>query len=89
VEHPVRRDIMDSCVDELLALAMSHGVQPNDGNIELVVQLLRDSQKAQICRYYFINHSKRLLFWLEEQRTEMLFEGVKGVENLSHISARS
>jgi len=81
---------MDSCVDELLTLAMSHGVvQPNDGNIELVVQLLRDSQSVQICRYYFINHSKRLLFWLEEQRTDMLFEGVKGVENLSHISARS
>ena len=88
MENPGRRDIMDPCVDELLDLAISHGVQPNDGNIELVV-LLRDSQSVQICRYYFVDHSKRLLFWLHKQRTEMLFEGVEGIERLSHISAPS
>jgi len=89
MENPGRRDIMNSCVDELLTLAMSHGVQPTDGSIELVVQLLRNPWAVLISKYYFVDHSKRLLFWLHEQRTEMLFEGLRGVDRLSHISAPS
>ncbi|OJA15331.1 hypothetical protein AZE42_03340 [Rhizopogon vesiculosus] len=80
-----RRCNMDSHVDELLVLATTNGLQLNDGGIELVVQLLRDQQSVLICGYYFVDHPKRLLFWVEKQSTEKLFVGVQGVEKLSHI----
>jgi len=81
---------MDPFVDELLdQLALINGLQQRAGDIELVVQLFRNMQGVQVCRYYFVDHPKRLLFWFHEQPTEQLFDGVQGVEKLSHISAPS
>lgn len=80
---------MDSCVDEVLALTPSE-LQLCCDKIELVVQLAwNQKSKVRICRYYFIDHDKHLLFWLHELPTVKLFCGVQGVEKLSHISAPS
>jgi hypothetical protein len=82
-----RRGKIDLCITALFKLAVdvTCGV-----DIQLVVQLLRNrGTRAQICRYYFVDHRKRLLFWVHDQHTEKLFDGVRGVEKMSHISATS
>lgn len=78
-----RRQKLESCVDELLAL-----IPPGLGcnNRELVVQLAFNRKAGlSICRYYFIDHDKHLLFWLHPLSTVKLFCGVQGVEKPSHI----
>jgi len=86
-----RRSKINSYIAELLALATSQGLDLTDGvHIELVVQLLRDvKSNAQICKYYFVDHPKRLLFWVHVQSGGKLFDGVQGVENMGQISAPS
>jgi hypothetical protein len=85
------RCTMNSCIDELLSDAARQGLNLSDGaNIELVVQLFKNREaKVWICRYYFVDHTNRLLLWVHEQCTEKLFDGLLGVAKLSHISAPS
>jgi hypothetical protein len=82
---------MNSCIDELLGDAAKQGLNLTGGaDIELVVQLFfKNRTKDLICRYYFVDHTNRLLLWVHEQCTEKLFDGLLGVEKLSHISAPS
>jgi hypothetical protein len=76
---------IDPCVDKVLAL-MPSGLQLECDKIELVVQLARNQKTgAEICRYYFVDHDKHLLFWLHELSTAKLYCGVQGVDKLSHI----
>jgi uncharacterized membrane protein (UPF0182 family) len=82
---------MDSYIAELLDLAATkHGLSLTGGvDIELVVQSFRKRSGEYIFRYYFVDHPNRLLFWVHEQPTEKLFDGVLGVEKMSHTSAPS
>jgi len=82
-----RRCKMDSCVSELLDLAATkHQLNLTGGvDIELVVQSFRKRSGEYILGYYFVDHPNRLLFWVHEQPTEKLFDGVLGVEKKSHI----
>jgi hypothetical protein len=80
---------MNSYVDGVLAL-LPPELQLHCDNIELVVQLAWNRRTGVgICRYYFIDHDKQLLFWLHPLSTEKLFCGVQGVEKPSHISKPS
>lgn len=80
---------MNSSVDGVVAL-LPPELQLHRDKIELVVQLARNRKtKVGICRYYFIDHDKHILFWLHPLSTEKLFCGVQGVEKPSHISRPS
>ncbi|KAG1782860.1 hypothetical protein EV702DRAFT_1058666 [Suillus placidus] len=79
-----RRSSMTSCIDELLAL-ITCGLQLRSGDIELVVELTRTQNNHRVCRYYFVDHPNRLLFWLHDIPTARIFDGVLGVEKWSHI----
>ncbi|KAG1763189.1 hypothetical protein EDD22DRAFT_518426 [Suillus occidentalis] len=79
-----RRTDMASFIEQLLAL-MTCGLQLRSGDIELVVELTRNQNKGLVCRYYFVDHTNRLLFWLHEIPAEKIFDGVVGVEKWSHI----
>jgi hypothetical protein len=91
MKDEARRSSMTSCIDELLALMTSRcGLELCSGKIELVVELARGGRDHhRVCRYYFVDHPNRLLFWLHEIRTERIFDGVLGVEKWSHASASS
>ncbi|KAG1805185.1 uncharacterized protein BJ212DRAFT_877498 [Suillus subaureus] len=86
MRNETRRSSMASCIDELLALMASRcGLQLHSGGIELVVELTRNPNHHRVCRYYFVDHPNRLLFWLDEMPTARIFDGVLGVEKWSHI----
>ncbi|KAG2128967.1 hypothetical protein DEU56DRAFT_915289 [Suillus clintonianus] len=78
------RSTMDTCLNELL-VRMPCGLHLSSGGIELVMELTRSKNNVRICRYYFVDHYKRLLFWLDEISTERIFDGIQGVEKWSHI----
>ncbi|KAG1729009.1 hypothetical protein EDB19DRAFT_1939282 [Suillus lakei] len=82
-----RRICMDVCINELLALLTSScGLQLPSSDIELVVESTRVRDMGSlVCRYYFVDHPNRLLFWLHDIPTERIFDGVQGVEKWSHI----
>ncbi|KAG2751246.1 hypothetical protein P692DRAFT_20830991, partial [Suillus brevipes Sb2] len=76
---------MTSCIEELLALMTCGLPQLRSGDIELVVELTRNQKNNMVCRYYFVDHTNRLLFWLHEIPAARIFDGVVGVEKWSHI----
>lgn len=73
----------DQILDELNQLAREKQVElPHD--VELVLEII-PQDKETICGYYFINHSCRLLFWLEEFDAEDLCDDVRAVVSVSHL----
>ncbi|KAG1873588.1 hypothetical protein DFJ58DRAFT_759103 [Suillus subalutaceus] len=85
LHHSIPRCKMDSYVGQVFAL-MPSGLQLDCDKIELVMQLARNQKTGvEICRYYFVDHDKHLLFWLHKLPTVKLYCGVQGVEKLSHI----
>ncbi|KAJ8582942.1 hypothetical protein M405DRAFT_536462 [Rhizopogon salebrosus TDB-379] len=76
---------LNACTDDLLALARSQGVYLTN-NIELTIQLGVDVDAGEkVCSYYFADRAERTLFWLHELGTGDLFDGVRGVNEPSHI----
>ena len=53
---------------------------------ELVLELGKDDETGEsICRYYFVRHSTRCLFWLHEFDLECILAGLCGVTEKTHI----
>ncbi|KAG2078581.1 hypothetical protein BDR04DRAFT_322279 [Suillus decipiens] len=76
---------MDRCADELCDLARKKSPNFDADDIELVVQVVPD--RTDSCRYYFVDHATRTLFWLDDydQATETIFDDLRGVCDPSHI----
>jgi len=60
-----------------------------DNKIELVLQLetgLAGRDGYVVCKYYFVNHAKRILFWHHPyvKLKDNIFDGMR-VHNLGHI----
>ncbi|KAF9225865.1 hypothetical protein BS17DRAFT_568634 [Gyrodon lividus] len=57
--------------------------------LELVVELRHHVKEEPIvvCQYYFVNHTKRSLFWLDEYENPAFLADCKGVNSLSHQKA--
>lgn len=54
---------------------------------ELTYLVLELKGKEEVCHYYFVQHDKRLLFWLQDLTEPIcIYEKVKGVKSDTHIS---
>jgi hypothetical protein len=66
-------------------------VNPEDDNIELVVQVTpaKNDGEHVDCKYYYVDHTARTLFWLHDHpgATEDIFCKLRGVYDPSHIGA--
>ncbi|KIJ66259.1 hypothetical protein HYDPIDRAFT_109254 [Hydnomerulius pinastri MD-312] len=51
---------------------------------QLVIQLVEVDDERGWC-YYFVNHSSRVVFWVDNFGAEVLFENLEGVISDSHI----
>ncbi|KAG1740685.1 hypothetical protein EDB19DRAFT_767077 [Suillus lakei] len=79
--------LLDGCVDGLYDLARVKSAISQADDIELVVQLESEDQQVT-CRYYFVDHAARTLFWLHDVNygaTTNIFSSLQGVDDLSHI----
>ncbi|KAH7914537.1 hypothetical protein BJ138DRAFT_999925, partial [Hygrophoropsis aurantiaca] len=70
---------INQCVDELHEKARVSKI--DTATAELVLERLGHNRYG----YYFIEPRSHCPFWLEKQDAEELFNGVRGVKNLSHI----
>ena len=82
--------LVDKCVDALYTLC-AESIDLEDNDIELVLQVSHsgDSGADASCQYYFVDHVRRTLFWLQNnvQATDDIFYGLRGIYDLSHIGA--
>ncbi|KAG1893726.1 uncharacterized protein F5891DRAFT_1065336 [Suillus fuscotomentosus] len=77
-------DDLNNCADDLRALAESNNIDLT--HIELTLQLGKHPNTGErVCSYYFADRVERTIFWLHKLDTEDLFNGVRGVEEHSHI----
>jgi len=64
-----------------------HPDLPQFHHLDLVLEIVPKSQDAEDCQYYFVDHSRRVVFWLCEYKPSMIYDGVKGVKADDHIGA--
>ena len=78
-------NFINECVDTLYGLC-PESVNLEDNNIELVLHV---SQDDALCRYYFVDHANRTLFWLQRHidATSDIFCGLEGIHDPSHVGA--
>ncbi|KIM71656.1 hypothetical protein PILCRDRAFT_93766 [Piloderma croceum F 1598] len=68
-------DLENKALDENVTL-------PNE--VELVLEIHTQGTE-KICGYYFVEHSSRCLFWLEEFDAEKICDEIKVVVSMSHL----
>ncbi|KAG1885203.1 hypothetical protein F4604DRAFT_1616659 [Suillus subluteus] len=54
-----------------------------DPSIELVLELMEKGNEE--CGYYFVDHEKRVIFWFQDHKSDLLMCNIRGVERKSHI----
>jgi hypothetical protein len=59
--------------------------------IDVVLDLMSESPENDECGYYFVDHSKRVIFWLDvfNISTLQVWDFVPGIETSSHVSEYS
>ncbi|KAG2338460.1 hypothetical protein BDR05DRAFT_969157 [Suillus weaverae] len=52
-------------------------------SVELVLELtVKDSEE---CGYYFVDHERRVIFWFQDHKSDLLMCNIRGVERKSHV----
>ena len=68
---------------ELDKMARDEGVTLSS-DIELVLEII-PQEDDPICGYYFVEHSSRCLFWLEDFDAEEICQKTQVVVSMSHL----
>jgi hypothetical protein len=72
-------------VNNQVDLLLSKAGDAVDTLTYLALELL--DQRSGVCNYYFVQHDRRLLFWVQDFDEPMrIYEHVKGVKSDTHIS---
>lgn len=76
---------LGNAIQHIEDLVANQNIQlPSDSQLVLELKLLSDVEQLE-CRYYFVAHQTRCLFWLEEFNVNMFVDYLNGVTALSHI----
>lgn len=70
--------------DNLLDKARQLGL-PSHLDVELVITTVPGPEKRGDLGYYFVDHQRRLLFWVNNYNLSNIFSGVKGVTARDHM----
>jgi hypothetical protein len=82
LSRPSTLSAIDAFADQLYNDAR---IDPNvdiTSKTELVVEDIDENT----CGYYFVEQDTRCIFWLESFDAESLFENIRRVRNMGHIS---
>ncbi|KAF9235395.1 hypothetical protein BU15DRAFT_27402, partial [Melanogaster broomeanus] len=83
IREPEIEQKITSYADKLRLWARHRLVDSDSTDIELALELYNDENSKTHCRYYYVDHQKRVLFWAH--RFNLPTENVKGVRDLSHV----
>ena len=63
-----------------------HPHLPQFHHLELVLEIVPKGQNAEDCQYYFVDHSRRVVFWLcKYNPSDGIYCSVMGVQAEDHI----
>ena len=62
-----------------------HPDLPQFHHLELVLEIVPKGQDAEDCLYYFVDHIRRVIFWLCEYKPSAIYHSFKGVRAEDHI----
>ncbi|KAG1751122.1 hypothetical protein EDB19DRAFT_1903981 [Suillus lakei] len=54
-------------------------------SVELALELI-EQDGEEMCGYYFVDHGRRVIFWFEDYKSDLLMCNIRGVERKSHIT---
>lgn len=76
-----------SAVDQLLARPGVYDLLES-AQIDLGLDLMEETPENRGCGYYFVDHSARVVFWLDEFNMSRLkrWNSVRGIQTKSHVS---
>ncbi|KAJ7025545.1 hypothetical protein C8F04DRAFT_1127919 [Mycena alexandri] len=77
-----------SAVDQLLAKPECQFLSRTDtAEIDIVLDLMREDPENDECGYYFVDHSERVIFWLDvfNMSTLPIWNLVPGIKSPSHV----
>ncbi|KAJ7191516.1 hypothetical protein B0H12DRAFT_752089 [Mycena haematopus] len=78
-----------SAVDQLLArVEVQQLLSTDSSHIDIVLDLMTESPDNDECGYYFVDHSARIIFWLEAFNMSTLenWNQIPGIDAPSHAS---
>ena len=82
---PVQRRYIEEALKEIDKLKESRPPLPDYWELALELEVDKSGNSVQ-CSYYFVCHTARCLFWLQDFDVERALEGLRGVTELPHIS---
>ncbi|KIJ11348.1 hypothetical protein PAXINDRAFT_118977 [Paxillus involutus ATCC 200175] len=86
IRTPEIRKRIDCYADTLKQLVEDHHPNIVTADAELALELFGDQTKQGGCKYYYVDHQKRVLFWAHDFAPEIdRMENVKSVSDLSHV----
>lgn len=65
-----------------------HPNLPQFHRVELVIEIVPRDQNVEDCRYYFVDHGRMGIFWLDEYKPSTIYHNVKGVQAQDHIGGQ-
>ncbi|KAJ7768482.1 hypothetical protein B0H16DRAFT_1519936 [Mycena metata] len=77
-----------AAVDQLLARPECQFLSRADSNdIDIVLDLMREDPENHECGYYFVDHSERVVFWVDvfNMSTLQIWHSVLGIKSPSHV----
>jgi hypothetical protein len=84
-ETNLRQPKVLKTVNDLVDILLSEAGDLVDNLTYLAVEL--PDPKSGVCNYYFVQHDKQLLFWVQDFDNSMrIYENVEGVKYDTHIS---
>ncbi|KAJ7468782.1 hypothetical protein FB451DRAFT_1257315 [Mycena latifolia] len=78
---------LTSCMDQLLHRSQADiDLEPSMSNVDLVLEILNDNPIHLECGYYFADHDKRIVFWLDKFNMTQLriWKVVPGITTGTH-----
>lgn len=78
-----------SAINQLCARPEVHHLLSEDfSDIDIVLNLMQEKPENDECGYYLVDHSARIIFWLDDfsMSALTLWRSVPGPQTLSHIS---
>ncbi|KAL4068826.1 hypothetical protein V8B97DRAFT_1872600, partial [Scleroderma yunnanense] len=80
-----RFEEIQKCILELTNLAMTRNIAFPDHSLDLVLDIKKTKKNKKLCRYYFVDREKRLLFWIHDWEPRRVYENLQGVKEPTHI----
>ncbi|KAG2129446.1 hypothetical protein DEU56DRAFT_982320 [Suillus clintonianus] len=84
VRHPGTAEKIGKAVEKAYEEARNANIFLHS-SVELALELIEKDGKEMI-GYYFADHERRIIFWFQDHKSDLLMCNIRGVESKSHVT---